>query len=168
MNLFALNSAAINGSAEYTWYGSGNATIAMAPAGQGKVATNGAGAAVIAFTPQGNGKVAQLGAANALILLTPAGQAIPAIPAAGSAVVSIDATGSSSTAISADGAASIQFGGKWGIPNPMPVPVTYYPADVKRTITENGETRLIGVPADAPLLIREQRAAKIQSERRQA
>ena len=188
MNFSAINAAALNGSAEQIWNGSGNAVIALVMVGRG-VGTVARSASLIQVVATGNAKKAARGNAGSNISLNSAGAGTRATLAGAHANVALNSSGSSANVSLARGDAEIAlntaghvamvvlshadaliaFGGAYGIPSTLPAPATFMAAPDARRISGGEDIRIVKVPAEQALQVRNgRRAANIQREGRQA
>jgi hypothetical protein len=169
VNLFAINAAAINGSAEQIWNGSGDASITMALSGQAIKAAVGQSSAALSLAATGNAQAAKIGAGAGALALAMGGYATPATAGRADAGISFVSQAFPASGVSTGyGDATILFVGRYGIPAIQRVPWVYKSGPPSRLSQAGQDVRTIEVPADKPLLVRERRSDPIQYEGRQA
>ena len=166
MNLYAINVAPVNGSE--TFLGAGNGVVVVAATGNAAYGRDGKATSVMAVQAGSNGILAGLGRSNAAISLALEGHPTAAYFAHGSAELSVQGQANSSIGALANGLCGISFGGRYTIPNMLPVPDVFYAAPLTRFMQAGSDKRLMLVAAEQTLIVRETRSASVQPEGRQA
>ena len=162
MNLYAVNATPLNG--YETLFASAAAVIAVTAEGQIGAVQKSQAAAALHVAAAGQPILAQRGQADALITIEMEGWLSATYHAYGSAALDLSASAKATLALLGQGDAAVTFGGRYDIPERLPVPSTY--SDAPRRIEAGADTRLIRVLADLPLCVREQRSLTIQPEGR--
>lgn len=167
MNFNAINIAPITG--HEAQFAAGAGALVVASTGQAKISRVAQGSAAIRVSSSASARYAALGRGNAIVVVGLSGNASQARISMGSASISLGASGLSANVALAAAQAMIEFGGRYGIPDVLPVPVTYQEAPGSRFVRADADDRIIRVPADQPLLVRPGgRRDSIQREGRQA
>lgn len=162
MNLYAVNATPLNGNE--TLFASAAAVIAVSADGQIGAVQKSQAAAVLHVAAAGQPILAQRGQADALITIEAQGWPSATYHVSGEADITLSASAKATLALLGQGDAAVTFGGRYDIPERLPVPSTY--SDATRRIEAGADTRLIRVLADLPLCVREQRSLTIQPEGR--
>lgn len=170
--------------------GAGASSIQLDGTASAILKAAGRGAASISIAGQSVERLASLGRGDATITLTLEGFPSAVYFGTGHADIVLAGEGKGAFATLAEAQALIEFGGRYGIPNTLPVPALYHEAPFSRwvtadadprkihvqstspgdarTIRADGDLRLIRVAPEPILPVRENRRAPIQHEGRQA
>lgn len=166
MNLAAINANAINASAFTVWQASANASIALVATPKATVAKKAASAALIKIMPTGRGTLAKKATADAVISLLGQGGTANVQKADAGAIIALTADGEIDTITSSFGDATINIVGLWSIPSTQPTTDAQAPST--RTMKAGYDVRVVKVPEELPLPIKERRGMSVQHEGRQA
>lgn len=166
MNLAAIDANAINASAFTIWQASADASIALVATARPVVAKLGRSTAPIIIAPTGRGTLAKKAIANAIISMTGQGGTANVQKADAGATIALTADGEIDTITSSFGDATINIVGLWSIPSTQPTTDAQAPST--RTMKAGYDVRVVKVPEELPLPIKERRGMPVQHEGRQA
>ena len=166
MNSYGLNVAPFNG--YETQFAAGSGAIVVAGAGAIASTTRASASAALTVGAQASARAAIKGSAQAAIMLTLDGHPTASYFCTGAAVIAMTPIGQALLATRSDAQAAITFGGRYAIPDTLPVPVVYTAAPATRYRSATADPRQILVPAEPILPVRENRKARLQHEGRQA
>lgn len=163
--LYAINEAAING--WVTQNASGTAALALAEAGDAKVAILDTGSAPLALASSGVSNPPALGSGSADMQLSLNGNAAPIWLGLGSAQMQLVATAVPASIAYGLGSAQLLLSAKWDLPNQIVTPTAFNATHQRRLMLAGEERRMMMVQ---PEIIRpvqaELRTMRVSAEKR--